>query len=778
MANNSIATAYVRLLPDATGIVETLEGDLSKAGRAAGKSAAKSIGDSVAGAGNALAPLSAAAAMVAGGAIKVSTDFDAQMSRVQAISGATGEEFQTLRNLALEMGGSTKFSVTEAAEALEYMGMAGWKTEQMVSGLPGVLSLAAASGEDLGTTSDIVTDALTAFGLTAENSAEFADILAAAATNSNTNVSLMGTTFKYVAPLIGQTFKNAAGGAAQATRDAAIGIGLMANAGIKGGQAGTSFKNIIQRMIKPTKESAEAMQDLGLNITDADGNTKSLRQVMTEMRAAFGDVKLDMTAYNDAVGELNRQLETGEISEEEYQKELDKTSLATLKSADATKGMLAAQLAGAYGLSGLLAIVSSSDEDFEKLAGAIDGASDSMVMIADGSVKPLSQALADGDEVIKEYSGTAEAMAAVMQDNLQGQLTGLSSKLQKLSVSLIDTVLPTLRQFIDWLQKGVDWLNGLDEGTKKMLITAAGVTAIASPILGAVGKLISGVSGLGHVIGGIPGFAKGAAAALTGIKGVATGLFGVIAAHPIVAVITAIIGAITLLWNNCEWFRDAVKGAWKAIKGFFVNAWEGIKAAWSGAGEFFKGIWGKITGAFGNVRDWFKSKFEAARDAIFKVFNADWGQIGRNILEGIGNAITGGASWLWDKAKGLATGFIDAAKGVFGISSPSKVFYGIGDYLMQGLTNGITDNEDAAISAMTGATNQITRQASSASILGSARYGGSSNEQVLELLADYLPKLANRVIQLDTGAVVGGLTQPINQSLGDIRYYQKREVLV
>ena len=342
MANNSIATAYVRLLPDATGIVETLEGDLSKAGRAAGKSAAKSIGDSVAGAGKALAPLSAAAAMVAGGAIKVSTDFDAQMSRVQAISGATGEEFQTLRNLALEMGGSTKFSVTEAAEALEYMGMAGWKTEQMVSGLPGILSLAAASGEDLGTTSDIVTDALTAFGLTAENSAEFADILAAAATNSNTNVSFMGTTFKYVAPLIGQTFKNAAGGAAQATRDAAIGIGLMANAGIKGGQAGTSFKNIIQRMIKPTKESAEAMQDLGLNITDADGNTKSLRQVMTEMRTAFGDVKLDMTAYNDAVGELNRQLETGEISEEEYQKELDKTSLATLKSAAATKGMLAA----------------------------------------------------------------------------------------------------------------------------------------------------------------------------------------------------------------------------------------------------------------------------------------------------------------------------------------------------------------------------------------------------------------------------------------------------
>lgn len=775
MADNSIATAYVRLLPDATGIVSSLEGDLTKAGRTAGKSAAKSIGDSVAGAGKALAPLSAAAALVAGGAVKVSTEFDAQMSRVRAISGATGEEYQTLRDLALEMGGSTKFSVTEVAEALEYMGMAGWKTEQMVSGLPGVLNLAAASGEDLGTTSDIVTDALTAFGLASEDAESFADILAAAATNSNTNVSLMGTTFKYVAPLIGQTFKNAAGGAAQATRDAAIGIGLMANAGIKGGQAGTSFRNVIQRMIKPTEESAGAMKALGLNITDADGNTKSLRQVMTEMRAAFGDVKLDMTAYNNAVGELNRQLEAGEISEEEYQEALDKTAGTTLKSADATKGMLAAQLAGAYGLSGLLAIVSADDEEFNKLASAIDGASDSMVMIADGSVKPLSQALTDGDEILKEYSGTAEAMAAVMQNNLQGQLTELGSKLQLLAVSLIDTILPTLRQFIDWLQKGVDWLNGMDEGTKKMLITAAGVTAIAAPILGTVGKLISGVSGLCSVIGGIPLFARNASMALTGIKGVVSGLFSLIAAHPIIAVITAIVGAVIYLWNNCEWFRDAVKAAWEAIKGFFVGAWERIKAAWNGAGDFFRGIWEKITNAFGSVRDWFKSKFEAARDAIFAVFSIDWGQIGRNILEGIGNAITGGASWLWDKAKGLADGFVSTFKNILGIASPSKVFYGIGDYMMQGLTNGIADNSNDALTAMTSTANEITRQAGaiSAPSIGAGRSG--SNSSVYDLLAEYLPQLANMVVMLDPDTTAGRLTSPINQNLGEVSYYQERE---
>ena len=158
--------------------------------------------------------------------IKAGADFDAAMSEVQAISGASGDQLDALRNKAKEMGATTKFSASQSAEALKYMGMAGWKSQEMIDGLPGIMNLAAASGEDLGTTSDIVTDALSAFGLTAKDTSEFVDVLAAASTNSNTNVSMLGESFKYVAPV--------AGALGYKAQDVAIALGLMANAGIKG----------------------------------------------------------------------------------------------------------------------------------------------------------------------------------------------------------------------------------------------------------------------------------------------------------------------------------------------------------------------------------------------------------------------------------------------------------------------------------------------------------------------------------------------------------------
>jgi len=152
--------------------------------------------------------------------------FEASMSEVQAISGATGEDIQALEDIAREMGATTKFSASESAEALKYMSMAGWTAEQSIAALPGVLALAAASGEDLATTSDIVTDAMTAFGLQADESGRFADVLATAASSANTNVGMMGETFKYAAPI--------AGALGYSIEDTALAIGLMANSGIKG----------------------------------------------------------------------------------------------------------------------------------------------------------------------------------------------------------------------------------------------------------------------------------------------------------------------------------------------------------------------------------------------------------------------------------------------------------------------------------------------------------------------------------------------------------------
>ena len=214
-------------------------------------------------------------------ALTVAANFDEGMGKVQAISGATGEDLDKLRDKAREMGSKTKFSASEAADAMSYMAMAGWKTGDMLDGIEGIMNLAAASGEDLATTSDIVTDALTAFGLKASDSAHFSDILAAASSNANTNVSLMGETFKYVAPVAG-----ALGISAEDTAEA---VGLMANAGIKGSQAGTSLRSILTRLATDAGASSKSLgalgvltEELGVEFYDANGKVRDFGDILTK----------------------------------------------------------------------------------------------------------------------------------------------------------------------------------------------------------------------------------------------------------------------------------------------------------------------------------------------------------------------------------------------------------------------------------------------------------------------------------------------------------------
>ncbi|WP_298594742.1 phage tail tape measure protein [uncultured Mitsuokella sp.] len=255
---------------------------------------------------------------------KTAMDFEAQMKRVQAISGATETEFAALTNKAKEMGASTQFSATESGQALQYMAMAGWNTNQMLAGIPGVMSLAAASGEDLGRVSDIVTDALTAFGLQAEDSGRFADVLAIAASKSNTNVAMMGETFKYAAPL--------AGALKYSIEDVSLAIGLMANSGIKASDAGTALRATMVRLVDPPKDAAEALDKLGVKAANADGTMKPLRQTMRELRTAFAGLT------------------------------------------DKQKTQMAASIAGQEAVSGFLALIKASDSDFDNLANAIDNA--------------------------------------------------------------------------------------------------------------------------------------------------------------------------------------------------------------------------------------------------------------------------------------------------------------------------------------------------------------------------------------------------------------------
>lgn len=382
----------------------------------AGK-ALENFGGKATAAGKAIMPVSATVAAIGTAAVKTTADFDAAMSQVSAVSGATGEEFDQLRDKAREMGAKTKFSAEEAAEAMNYMAMAGWKTEDMLNGIEGIMNLAAASGEDLATTSDIVTDALTAFGLSAKDSGHFADILAAASSNANTNVSMMGESFKYVAPL--------AGSMGYSAEDVSVALGMMANSGIKASQAGTSLRSIITRLVKPTKDSAKAMSNLDLSITNADGTMKPFMEVMEDLRDRFAGLTEDEKAF------------------------------------------YAAQLGGQEAMSGLLAIVNSSEGDFTKLSSAVSNC-----------------------------AGVTQEMADTMQDNLSGQLTILKSQLQEAAISIGDALVPKIRELIGKLQEWVDWFNGLDDAHKEMVVSIGLVAAAIGPLLIAIGQMATGLGSI------------------------------------------------------------------------------------------------------------------------------------------------------------------------------------------------------------------------------------------------------------------------------------------
>ena len=314
-----------------------------------------------------VATVSAGIGTIGTAAARVGMDFEAAMSKVSSISGATGNDLQSLTNKAKEMGATTKFSATESAEAFQYMAMAGWDTKSMLDGIDGIMNLSAADGLDLATTSDIVTDALTAFGLSAKDSTHFADVLATASSSANTNVSLLGESFKYVAPL--------AGSMNYSIEDVSLALGLMANASVKGSMAGTSLKTALSNLASPTKSMASEMSKLGISMTDSNGNALGLRDIIIQLREKFG-----------------------KLSETE-------------------KAATASTLFGKEAMSGMLAIINASDADFNKLTDNISN--------ADGAAKQMADTLNDnlkGDITIAKSA--LEGFGITIYETLDTDLRG------------------------------------------------------------------------------------------------------------------------------------------------------------------------------------------------------------------------------------------------------------------------------------------------------------------------------------------------------------------
>jgi len=594
--------------------------------------------------GGVIGTAAALGAALYAGPVKKAAEFEAQMSTVQAISGATGDDLAKLSALAKEMGATTQFTAVESGKALEYMAMAGWKTNQMIGGLPGIMNLAAASGEDLGSVSDIVTDALTAFRMSAEDAGRFADVLAQASSNANTNVGMMGATFQKVAPV--------AGALGYSVEDMSLAIGLMANASIKADVAGTSLKTSLANMAKPTKQMQTYMDRYGISLTRSDGSMKTFREVVDNLRGSLGGLS-----------------------------EAEQVAAATA-------------IFGKESFAGMLAIVNASDEDFQKLSDSINnsaGAAERMAAIKldnlEGDITLMKSALdglqiAIGDALLPTFRAGTQGITDFITKLTQfiNENPELIQQIVKITAGLLAFKAATLTGKLAFLelkggvQKGFTLLktmfalasvnsrgfSGTLKGVAKSITgyfgnigSAAGGAGRAFTQLFSgtkIGNLFSGIGGAAgglftKAFSGISGLASGAAGKVTGIfaragskiaagplgkiggvvgkgfsklttmiaplqklGGAILGPFGGIAGKilPVVGVIGLIIAAVQIFRDHLDDIRNLIErvfgpagvAVFDNIVGVITNIGDTIKGIFSdgnlaSAREFINGIFGE-----------------------------------------------------------------------------------------------------------------------------------------------------------------------------------------
>ena len=658
----------------------------------------KKVGDQTTEVGKSLstkvtAPLAGVGAIAA----KVGSDFEAGMSKVAAISGATGDNLTALTDKAREMGATTQFSATEASDALSYMAMAGWKTEEMLSGIEGIMSLAAASGEDLALTSDIVTDALTAFGMTAADSGKFADVLAAASSNANTNVAMLGESFKYVAPVAGALKFSA--------EDTALALGLMANSGIKASNAGTALRSMMTNLTEVSKPVAKEMARLGLSLTDNEGNMKSFRTIMDELRVTYRDMTPDLQANS------------------------------------------AAQLFGKEAMSGALAIINASEADYLKLAEAIN--------TSEGAAQQMAETMTDNLQGrMKEMQSALEEAAISIYDNLKPALEGL--------VGFIKQVADWFNELNPATQTTIVALAGVAAAIGPILVIAGTLISSLGTLFAAFGTVSSAIA----VVSTGAAAATPAVGALSAVFAALTGPIG-IAIAAIVAIGAAMVLAynkvewfrdgVDKVWSKIKEFtskafdaikttitkvvQEAVKFAsgildkfkkfWdengkaimtlvklyfdmianniktvmKVIQGVFEAVWpiitNVIRIAWEAIKAVVKTSIDLVLGIIQTVLKVLQGDWQGAWKTILDTLKNIWGNIesffrninlietGKDIIRGLVKGISSMAGALVDSVKGVVDGAISGAKKLLGIKSPSRVFMQIGDDTGMGFVEGL-----------------------------------------------------------------------------------------
>lgn len=590
----------------------------------------KDVGSNIEGAGKKLLPVMATVTALGTASVKTAADFEAAMSKVAAVSGATGSDLEALSKKAREMGSKTKFSASEAAEAMNYMAMAGWKTEDMLSGIEGVMNLAAASGEDLATTSDIVTDALTAFGLSAQDSGHFADVLAAASSNANTNVSMMGETFKYCAPI--------AGALGFSVEDTAEAIGLMANAGIKSTQAGTSLRTIMTNLSGEVKICGENIGEVTVATTNADGSMRDLSAILADCRVAFSG-----------------------LSESE-------------------KAAAAESLVGKNAMSGFLALMNAGEGDIAKLSGAID------------NCNGAAQSMAD------TMNNNLEGQLTI----LKSQLQELAISFGEILLPAVKSIVSFLQGFINVLNSLPDGMKQTIVTIALVAAALGPVLIIIGKVISAVGTIMTIVPKVAGVIKTVQGaFAALNATMLANpIVLIIAAIAALVAAFIYLWNTNEEFRQFWIdLWEDIKEIAVAV---WEGLKEFFSAAWEAIRTTaetvWNAIAGFFTGLWEGIKNVFTTVVNAISSFLSTAWNTIQMVATTVWTAIStffstiwngiKTVVTTVVTAISTFLTTSWNTIKTAITTVLNAIKTVF--STVWNAIKNVVTTVINGIKNTIT----------------------------------------------------------------------------------------
>jgi TP901 family phage tail tape measure protein len=736
--SESLAKAYVQIIPTSQGLggklSEMLDGEADKAGVSAGSKLGAGMVKGLKMAGAAIGAATAAIGAFAKSSIDAGMAFDSSMSQVAATMGTTVDQIGELRDFAQEMGSTTAFSATQAADALNYMALAGYDAETSMNMLPNVLNLAAAGGMELATASDMVTDASSALGLSIDETSLMVDKMAKASSITNTSVAQLGDAILAV----GGTAKGLSGG----TTELAQVLGLMADNGIKGAEAGTHLRNIMLSLTPKSEAAAAAMEALGFNAYDANGELRPLEDTFADLSAALDGMSTEertnmlSAMFNKTdLSAVNALLATNSDRWADVATKIDGAwfTSESLNESFGDAGLSMADMESKLSKLGISAdtfnnILTQSSGDAEMFADDLWEAADAGVSYED-VVNALGGDLGALQTAFDNTTGAAQAMADTQLDNLEGDITLFQSALEGAQIAISDSLTPVLRDFV---QFGSDGLSQLTSAFKEGGLDAAMETfgqilsdGVAMIIEGLPQMIDAGIKLIGALAQGI--LDNISMIVSTAIEIVLTVAQGLISALPqlgpaIVDIILAIVeglldnldlivrcalelvvglalGLINALPRLIEKAPEIIS---KLVQALIQAAPQLIKAAGEMIAQLAKGIVAGVSTIIRTGLDLLRSLYNA-------LFNngSSFSEIGSNIIQGIRNGISNAWNGLVSWFKGLFGDLTQIAKDILGIASPSKVFKQIGEYTVEGFDEGMSDFGQGAMSDVQSAMNDI-----------------------------------------------------------------------